>query len=145
MVKRWRVLSTSTIKPIGAKHSEDKDKPYINLGSIVPVVLLLWKSVGRIDFMYAVVGKNKLTISVAEWYDMDWYNKSHFVDHSEKHEFEYGHRVERIIYESREIRCTPKNLLTLTVRRGCLSLRAFYVRRVLYMRRQRFMMGSRKE
>jgi len=43
------------------------------------------------DSMYAVVEKNKLTISVAEWYDMDWYEKSRFGDHSETYNFDYGH------------------------------------------------------
>jgi len=41
--------------------------------------------------MYAVVEKNRLEISVAGWYNLAWYEKSRFGDHSERHDFEYGH------------------------------------------------------
>jgi hypothetical protein len=41
--------------------------------------------------MYTVCEKNRLEISVAEWYNMAWYRKDQFADRSETHEFEYGH------------------------------------------------------
>jgi hypothetical protein len=41
--------------------------------------------------MYAVVERNKLEISVAEWYNAAWYEKGHFGANSEKYDFEYGH------------------------------------------------------
>jgi|GEM_PF-2322218 len=41
--------------------------------------------------MYAVVEKNRLTISVAKWYNAAWYEKGQFGAHSEKFDFEYGH------------------------------------------------------
>jgi hypothetical protein len=41
--------------------------------------------------MYAVVERNRLTISVAEWYNAAWYKAGQFGDHSETHDFEYGH------------------------------------------------------
>ena len=40
--------------------------------------------------MYAVIEKNKLTISVAEFYAMDWYERDHFPSHKEKYPFDYG-------------------------------------------------------
>lgn len=41
--------------------------------------------------MYAVAEKNKIKVSVAEWYNAAWYEKGRFGDHSEMHDFEYGH------------------------------------------------------
>lgn len=41
--------------------------------------------------MYAVIEKNRLEISVAEFYTMDWYRKDQFLSRSEKHEIDYGY------------------------------------------------------
>ncbi len=41
--------------------------------------------------MYAVIEKNRLKISVAEFYTMDWYTKDQFLSRSEKHEIDYGY------------------------------------------------------
>ena len=40
--------------------------------------------------MYAVIEKNKLRISVAEFYDASWYDKNWSLSGKEKFEFEYG-------------------------------------------------------
>ena len=40
--------------------------------------------------MYAVIKKNKLHISVAEFYDASWYDKNWSLSGKEKFEFEYG-------------------------------------------------------
>lgn len=40
--------------------------------------------------MYAVIEKNRLEISVTEFYNMAWYDKDQFPSRSEKYEFEYG-------------------------------------------------------
>lgn len=40
--------------------------------------------------MYAVIGKNRLTISVAEFYAMHWYERDYFPSHKEKFPFDYG-------------------------------------------------------
>lgn len=41
--------------------------------------------------MYGVVERNRLEISVAEWYDAAWYKAGQFGAHSETYDFEYGH------------------------------------------------------
>jgi hypothetical protein len=41
--------------------------------------------------MYAVIEKNRLKISVAEFYTMDWYRNDQFLSRSEKHEIDYGY------------------------------------------------------
>ncbi len=41
--------------------------------------------------MYAVVERNKLEISVAEWYNAAWYKAGQFGEHSETYDLEYGH------------------------------------------------------
>ena len=41
--------------------------------------------------MYAVVEKNRLEISVAEWYNAVGYKAGQFGAHLERHDFEYGH------------------------------------------------------
>ena len=40
--------------------------------------------------MYAVIEKNRLKISVAEFYNMAWYEKDQFLSKREKYEIEYG-------------------------------------------------------
>ncbi len=40
--------------------------------------------------MYAVLEKNRITISVAEFYAMDWYDKNHFLEEKEKYLIDYG-------------------------------------------------------
>lgn len=40
--------------------------------------------------MYAVLGKNRIEISVAEFYDMNWYDKNRFPEGEEKFEIDYG-------------------------------------------------------
>jgi len=49
--------------------------------------------------MYAVIEKNKLTISVAEFYAMDWYERDHFPSHEETYPFDYG-RLEIDIHKN---------------------------------------------
>ena len=41
--------------------------------------------------MYAVIEKNRLKISVAEFYSMDWYKKGEFLSKEERSEIDYGH------------------------------------------------------
>jgi len=41
--------------------------------------------------MYAVIEKNRLEISVAEFYTMDWYRKDQFLSRREKHKIDYGY------------------------------------------------------
>jgi hypothetical protein len=50
--------------------------------------------------MYAVIEKNKLTISVAKFYAMDWYERDHFLSHEETYPFDYG-RLEIDIHKNR--------------------------------------------
>ena len=40
--------------------------------------------------MYAVIEKNRLNISVAEFYNMAWYDKDQFLSKREKYEIDYG-------------------------------------------------------
>jgi hypothetical protein len=40
--------------------------------------------------MYAVLEKNRIEISVAEFYDMTWYDKNRFPEGEEKFEIDYG-------------------------------------------------------
>ena len=40
--------------------------------------------------MYAVIEKNRLKISVAEFYNMAWYEKDQFLSKEEEYEIEYG-------------------------------------------------------
>jgi len=42
------------------------------------------------NIMYAVIEKNKLSISVAEFYAMGWYAQDHFPSHQEIYPFNYG-------------------------------------------------------
>ena len=40
--------------------------------------------------MYAVIEKNRIQISVAEFYNMAWYDKNRFMEHDEEYKIEYG-------------------------------------------------------
>lgn len=40
--------------------------------------------------MYAVIEKNRIEISVAEFYNMDWYDKNRFLGHDEEYKIDYG-------------------------------------------------------
>lgn len=40
--------------------------------------------------MYAVIEKNRIEISVAEFYDMAWYDKNQFLEGKEKYAIDYG-------------------------------------------------------
>ena len=40
--------------------------------------------------MYAVIEKKRIKISVAEFYNMAWYEKDRFLEGEEKHEIDYG-------------------------------------------------------
>ncbi|MBW1946412.1 MAG: hypothetical protein JRI33_00585 [Deltaproteobacteria bacterium] len=40
--------------------------------------------------MYAVIEKNRIKISVAEFYNMAWYEKDRFLEGKEKYEIDYG-------------------------------------------------------
>jgi hypothetical protein len=40
--------------------------------------------------MYAVIEKNRIKISVAEFYNMAWYDKNHFLEEKEKYVIDYG-------------------------------------------------------
>ena len=40
--------------------------------------------------MYAVIEKNRIKISVAEFYDMAWYDKNQFLEGKEKYVIDYG-------------------------------------------------------
>jgi hypothetical protein len=40
--------------------------------------------------VYAVIEKNRITISVAEFYNMAWYNKNHFGESNDKYVIDYG-------------------------------------------------------
>jgi hypothetical protein len=40
--------------------------------------------------MYVIVEKNKLTISVAEFYNMEWYDREQFLDKKEEYPIDYG-------------------------------------------------------
>ncbi len=41
--------------------------------------------------MYAIIEKNRLRISVAEFYSMEWYKKNAFLSQRETYEIDYGH------------------------------------------------------
>jgi len=41
--------------------------------------------------MYAVIEKNRLKISVAEFYNMAWYEKNDFISKKQEYGFEYGY------------------------------------------------------
>jgi len=40
--------------------------------------------------MYVVLEKNRLTVSVAEFYNMAWYDREQFLDKKEEHPIDYG-------------------------------------------------------
>ena len=40
--------------------------------------------------MYVVLAKNRLTVSVAEFYNMAWYDREQFLNKKEEHPIDYG-------------------------------------------------------
>ncbi len=48
-------------------------------------------NVATLLVMYAVVEKNKIRISVAQFYRMDWYGKNWLDSHKDTFQFDYGH------------------------------------------------------
>jgi len=53
--------------------------------------------------MHAVIEKNRLKISVAEFYNMAWYEKNDFISKKQEYGFEYGY-LEIDVHKSDQIK-----------------------------------------